>query len=87
MKNINDILKQIPPEGQDDPIIQLLVNFIQEQAVIISELRAEIARLKGNPTKPKLQPSKVFELENSDQKISRSKKKRLKKLQSTYMKK
>lgn len=50
---------QVPilPEGEQTPLVQRLVEIIQQQAELIQQLRDEIAILKGLKPKPKIAPS------------------------------
>src|SRR6187200_2466596 len=45
------------PEGEQPPLVQRLLEVIQQQAELIQRLRDEIATLKGLKPKPKIAPS------------------------------
>lgn len=47
------------PEDQKNPLVQLLLRIIQEQGEQIALLKDEIAKLKGQKPRPKIEPSKV----------------------------
>jgi hypothetical protein len=47
----------ILPEGEQTPLVQRLLEIIQQQAELIQQLRDEIATLKGLKPKPKIAPS------------------------------
>ena len=47
------------PEDQKTPLVQILLQFIQEQTEQISLLKDEIAKLKGQKPRPKLPKSKT----------------------------
>ena len=84
--SIDKILSEIP-ESEKTPLVLMLIEIIKNQAKEIAELKAEIARLKGNPIKPKLKPSttsKIDKKKNKESKTSKtenSKKKNPKKKQ------
>jgi hypothetical protein len=50
---------QVPilPEGEQPPLVQRLMEIIQQQAELIQQLRDEIATLKGLKPRPKIAPS------------------------------
>lgn len=50
---------QIPviPESEQTPLVQRLLEIIQQQAELLQQLRDEIAVLKGLKPKPKIAPS------------------------------
>jgi len=52
---------QLPdiPEDQKTPLIQILLRIIQEQSEQIALLKDEVAKLKGQKTRPKLPKSKT----------------------------
>jgi len=66
MVQLNKLKIPQVPEDQQTPIVKLLLDFIYEQQAmllqqgeIIQSLKDEIARLKGNKPRPKIQPSKL----------------------------
>lgn len=79
MENINKILSEIP-ESEKTATVVLLVEIIGVLQKEIQELKDEIARLKGNPPKPKLKPSTTSKIDKAvRKKTSRRKKRRAKK--------
>ena len=59
--SIEKILADIP-ESEKTPLVLLLIEIIKKQAQEIIELKEEIARLKGNPVRPKLKHSKTSKI-------------------------
>ena len=49
----------IPDEDKNNNTVIGLLELLREYDLEVSNLRDEIARLKGNPAKPKLKPSKI----------------------------
>jgi len=47
------------PEEEQTPAVRLLMAFTEQQQADIESLKAEIARLKKLPPKPKIRPSKI----------------------------
>ncbi len=68
MKNLNLEIPNIPEDEMTETVkflfqqLSLAIEIINNQAVEIQQLKDEIARLKGNPPKPNIRPSR---LENS----------------------
>jgi len=56
------------PESEKTPIVLLLLEIIADCRLEIQQLKDEVARLKGNPVKPKLKPSKTIDLDKSERK-------------------
>ena len=54
------------PESEKTPIVLLLLEIIENQRQEIQSLKDEIARLKGNPPKPKLKPSTTIEIDKAE---------------------
>jgi len=70
---------QLPDISEEEktPAVLLLLEIIENQNIAIQQLKDEVARLKGNPTKPKLKPSKTIELDKAaNKKQSRNSKKK-----------
>ena len=65
MKNLNLKIPNIPEEEMTETVkflfqqLSLAIEIINQQAVEIQLLRDEIARLKGNPPKPNIRPSRL----------------------------
>lgn len=51
------VLVPVIPEGEQTPLVQRLLEVIQQQAELLQQLRDEIAVLKGLKPKPKIAPS------------------------------
>jgi hypothetical protein len=49
---------QIPEKDKNSTVL-LLLDITREQAEIIQQLRDEIARLKNQPSRPKIRPSQL----------------------------
>ena len=49
----------IPDEDKNNNTVIRLAELLKQCSLEMSNLRDEIARLKGNPAKPKLKPSKI----------------------------
>jgi len=64
--NLKDILKKVASEIVNHPVVQKLIEIIEQQSKIIEYLEAEIKRLKGLPAKPNIKPSKI---ENKDKNL------------------
>ena len=71
--SIDKILSEIP-ESEKTPLVLMLIEIIKNQAIEIAELKAEIARLKGNPAKPKLKPSTTSKIDKKRNKESKTSK-------------
>ena len=78
-------------EEEKTPVVLKLISFseklleiIEDQNIIIQQLKDEIARLKGNPVSPKLKPSKTIELDKAANKkrSAKSKKKKEKRAEA-----
>lgn len=66
------------PEEEKTPVVLLLLEVIENQNIVIQQLRDEVARLKGNPIKPKLKPSKTIDIDKAERnKRSNNSKKKL----------
>ena len=61
------------PEKDKNPTVLLLLEIIREQAEIIQQFKDEIARLKNQPPRPKIEPSRL-EKKTADKKKRKGKK-------------
>ena len=55
----------IPDEDKNNNTVIRLAELLKQCSLEVSNLRDEIARLKGNPAKPKLKPSKIAKNDSS----------------------
>jgi len=72
MKTIGQILMMAKDEVS--PIVSELIDYIKQQGDMIQKLKDEIAQLKGQKSKPKIQPSNLDKETNKRKKIDRSQK-------------
>jgi hypothetical protein len=75
------------PEKDQSPLVEQLLAFIEHQSIIIQQLKDEIARLKNQPPRPTIKPSRLGKSKKHTSKSSRNKrpgsKKRSKTAQAT----
>lgn len=61
------------PEKDQSPFIEQLLAFIEHQNIIIQQLKDEIARLKNQPPRPTIKPSRLGKSKKHTSKLSRNK--------------
>jgi hypothetical protein len=61
------------PEKDQSPFVEQLLAFIEHQNIIIQQLKDEIARLKNQPPRPTIKPSRLGKSKKHTSKSSRSK--------------
>jgi DNA replication initiation complex subunit (GINS family) len=61
------------PEKDQSPLVEQLLAFIEHQSIIIQQLKDEIARLKNQPPRPTIKPSRLGKSKKHTSKSSRNK--------------
>jgi hypothetical protein len=61
------------PEKDQSPLVEQLLAFIEQQSIIIQQLKDEIARLKNQPPRPTIKPSRLGKSKKHTSKSSRNK--------------
>lgn len=61
------------PEKDQSPLVEQLLAFIEHQNIVIQQLKDEIARLKNQPPRPTIKPSRLGKSKKHTSKSSRSK--------------
>jgi hypothetical protein len=61
------------PEKDQSPLVEQLLAFIEQQSIIIQQLKDEIARLKNQPPRPTIKPSNLGKSKKHTSKSSRNK--------------
>jgi len=61
------------PEKERSPFVEQLLAFIEHQNIIIQQLKDEIARIKNQPPRPTIKPSRLGKSKKHISKSSRSK--------------
>jgi hypothetical protein len=57
------------PEKDQSPLVEQLLAFIEHQSIIIQQLKDEIARLKNQPPRPTIKPSRLGKSKNTRQNL------------------
>jgi hypothetical protein len=61
------------PEKDQSPLVEQLLAYIEHQSIIIQQLKDEIARLKNQPPRPTIKPSRLGKSKKHTSKSSRNK--------------
>lgn len=61
------------PEKDQSPLVEQLLAFIEHQSIIIQQLKDEIARLKNQPPRPNIKPSRLGKSKKHTSKAPRNK--------------
>jgi hypothetical protein len=61
------------PEKDQSPLVEQLLAFIEQQSIVIQQLKDEIARLKNQPPRPTIKPSRLGKSKKHTSKSSRNK--------------
>jgi DNA replication initiation complex subunit (GINS family) len=69
------------PEKDRSPLVEQLLAFIEHQNIIIQQLKDEIARLKNQPSRPTIKPSRLGKLKKHTSKSSSNKQSKTAQLQ------